>query len=82
MGGGGSSSGGGGGPSAEQLGAKQKTADETSGLQKKKSFQRERVGPSAKGREAEVAGRSFLKASGVDQDALVKKSLLGGGISG
>ena len=80
MGGGGSS--GGGGPSAEQLAAKQKAADETRVLQEKNDIQRQREALRAKGREAEVAGRSFLKASGVDQDALVKKSLLGGGISG
>ncbi len=80
MGGGGSS--GGGGPSAEQLAAQQKEADETRVLQEKNDIQRQRDALIAKGREADVAGRSFLKASGVDQDALVKKSLLGGGISG
>ena len=80
MGGGGSS--GGGGPSAEQLAAQQKAAEQTRLLQEKNDIQRQRDALTAKGREAEVAGRSFLKASGVDQDALVKKSLLGGGISG
>ena len=80
MGGGGSS--GGGGPSAEQLEAQRKAAEETRLLQEKNDIQRQRDALTAKGREAEVAGRSFLKAAGVDQDALVKKSLLGGGISG
>ena len=80
MGGGGSS--GGGGPSAEQLAAQQKAEEQTRLLQEKNDIQRQRDALTAKGREAEVAGRSFLKASGVDQDALVKKSLLGGGISG
>ncbi len=80
MGGGGSS--GGGGPSAEQVAAQQKAADETRVLQEKNDIQRQRDALTSKGREAEVAGRSFLKASGVEQDALVKKSLLGGGISG
>ena len=80
--GGGGSSGGGGGPSAEQLAAKQKADDEARVLQEKNDIQRQRDALTAKGRAAEVAGRSFLKASGVDQDALVKKSLLGGGISG
>ena len=80
MGGGGSSDGG--GPSAEQLAAQQKAADEARVLQEKNDVQRQRDALTSKGREAEVAGRSFLKASGVEQDALVKKSLLGGGISG
>ena len=80
MGGGGSS--GSGGPSAEQLAAQQKAAEETRLLQEKNDIQRQRDALTAKGREAEVAGRSFLKASGADQDALVKKSLLGSGISG
>ena len=80
MGGGGSS--GGGGPSAEQLAAQQKAEEQTRLLQEKNDIQRQRDALTAKGREAEVAGRSFLKASGIDQDALVKKSLLGGGISG
>ena len=80
MGGGGSS--GSGGPSAEQLAAQRKAAEETRLLQEKNDIQRQRDALTTKGREAEVAGRSFLKASGVDQDALVKKSLLGGGISG
>ena len=80
MGGGGSS--GGGGPSAEQLAEQQRLAEQTRLLQEKNDLQRQRDALTAKGREAEVAGRSFLKASGVDQDALVKKSLLGGGISG
>ena len=80
MGGGGSS--GGGGPSAEQVAARQKAADEARVLQEKNDIQRQRDALTSKGREAEVAGRSFLKASGVEQDALVKKSLLGGGISG
>lgn len=80
MGGGGSS--GGGGPSAEQLAAQRKAEEQTRLLQEKNDIQRQRDALTAKGREAEVAGRSFLKASGVDQDALVKKSLLGGGISG
>ena len=79
MGGGG---GGNDGPSAEQLAAQQKAAEETRRLQEKNDIQRQRDAMTAKGREAEVAGRSFLKASGVDQDALVKKSLLGSGISG
>ena len=79
MGGGG---GGNDGPSAEQLAAQQKAAEETRRLQEKNDIQRQRDALTAKGREAEVAGRSFLKASGVDQDALVKKSLLGSGISG
>lgn len=79
MGGGG---GGNDGPSAEQLAAQQKAAEETRLLQEKNDIQRQRDALTAKGREAEVAGRSFLKASGVDQEALVKKSLLGGGISG
>lgn len=81
MGGGGGSSGGG-GPSAEQLAAQKKAADETRVLQEKNDIQRQRDALTTKGREAEVAGRSFLKASGVEQDALVKKSLLGSGISG
>ena len=80
MGGGGS--GDGGGPSAEQLAEQQRLAEQTQLLQEKNDIQRQRDALTAKGREAEVAGRSFLKASGVDQDALVKKSLLGGGISG
>ena len=80
MGGGGSS--GGGGPSAEQLAAQQKAAEQTRLLQEKNDIQRQRDALTAKGREAEAAGRSFLKASGTDQEALVKKSLLGGGISG
>ena len=79
MGGGG---GGNDGPSAEQLAAQKKAADEARVLQEKNDIQRQRDALTAKGREAEVAGRSFLKASGVDQDALVKKSLLGSGISG
>lgn len=80
MGGGGSS--GGGGPSAKQLAAQRKAEEQTRLLQEKNDIQRQRDALTAKGREAEVAGRSFLKASGVDQDALVKKSLLGSGISG
>lgn len=80
MGGGGSS--GGGGPSAAQLEAQRKAEEQTRLLQEKNDIQRQRDALTAKGREAEVAGRSFLKAAGVDQDALVKKSLLGGGISG
>ena len=80
MGGGGSS--GGGGPSAEQLAEQQKLAEQTRLLQEKNDIQRQRDALTAKGREAEAAGRSFLKAAGVDQDALVKKSLLGSGISG
>ena len=79
MGGGG---GGNDGPSAEQLAAQQKAAEETRLLQEKNDIQRQRDALTAKGREAEVAGRSFLKASGADQESLVKKSLLGGGISG
>ena len=79
MGGGG---GGNDGPSAEQLAAQRKAAEETRLLQEKNDIQRQRDALTAKGREAEVAGRSFLKASGADQEALVKKSLLGSGISG
>ena len=79
MGGGG---GGNNGPSAEQLAAQQKAAEETRLLQEKNDIQRQRDALTAKGREAEVAGRSFLKASGADQEALVKKSFLGSGVSG
>ena len=79
MGGGG---GGNDGPSAEQLEAQRKAEEQTRLLQEKNDIQRQRDALTAKGREAEVAGRSFLKASGADQEALVKKSLLGSGISG
>ena len=59
-----------------------KAAEQTRLLQEKNDIQSQRDALTAKGREAEAAGRSFLKASGTDQEAPVKKSLLGSGISG